>query len=259
MTDLSLILTAHREGILAGTTIRSARAAIDHARASDISMEVLVVLDRADTATSNIMRNGFVGLMDTPVQFIETAEGDPGLARNCGIQMASGHTATFLDADDLISANWFAAAWHMTQKRPDAIWHPACNLVFGGEKNLWWHVDSESALFDPLYLEWANYWTAISCAKIDIYRKFPFANNALHAGFGHEDWHWNRVTLKAGCAHKPAPETLYFIRRRRKSQTTRVVAADGVSWPLRTPRRNKSCLRSETPDCGDESHEFLLS
>lgn len=237
MTDLSLILTAHREGILAGTTIQSARIAIDHARAADISMEVVVILDRADAATSDIMRHGFAGLTDTPARFLETSEGDPGRARNRGVQVASGHAATFLDADDLISANWFAAAWHMVQQRPDAIWHPACNLVFGQERNLWWHVDSESALFDPLYLEWANYWTAISCAKIDVYREFPFAGNILHDGFGHEDWHWNRVTLQAGHAHKPAPETLYFIRRRQGSQMTRVEAADGVSWPLRIPRR----------------------
>lgn len=240
MTDLSLILTAHREGILAGTTIQSARAAINHAVAAGVSMEVVVVMDRANEATKAIMHHGFDGLAKAPVRFLETDEGDPGRARNHGMQLAKGHAATFLDADDLISANWFTAAWKMLRQRPDAIWHPGCNLVFGKENNLWWHVDSESALFDPLYLEWSNYWTAISFATVELYRKFPFSDNALQAGFGHEDWHWNRVTLAAGHAHKPVPDTLYFIRRRQGSQLTRVEAADGVSWPLRSPRKKRA-------------------
>ncbi|MFD1880315.1 glycosyltransferase family 2 protein [Paracoccus pacificus] len=235
MTDLSLIITAHREGILAGPTIRSAQAAIAHARRAGVTVEVIVTLDRADDDTRAIMRHGFGRTEGAEVSFIETDEGDPGRARNVGIANASGFAATFLDADDLVSENWFTEAIRAVQSRPDAIFHPACNRVFGIENNLWWHVDSESTLFDPLYLEWSNYWTAISCAPVETYRRLPFAGNDLHRGFGHEDWHWNRVTLAAGHAHKPVLETVYFIRRRRGSQMSHVLAADGVSWPMRQP------------------------
>ncbi|MDO5622707.1 MAG: glycosyltransferase [Paracoccus sp. (in: a-proteobacteria)] len=233
MTDLSVILTAHREGILAGPTIRSAQAAMVHARAAGAALELIVVLDRADDDTRAIMRHGFGRMDGASVTFLDTDEGDPGRARNRGIERAAGFAATFLDADDLVSENWFTQALTAARARPDAIFHPAVNQVFGIESNLWWHVDSESALFDPLYLEWSNYWTAISCAPVDTYRRLPFAANNLHQGFGHEDWHWNRVTLAAGHPHKPVPDTVYFIRRRRGSQMSHVQAADGVSWPMR--------------------------
>lgn len=236
MTDLSLIITAHREGILAGPTIRSAQAALAHAQNSGATLEVIVVLDRADDDTQRIMRHGFADTRSAAVSFIDSDEGDPGRARNLGIARASGFAATFLDADDLVSENWFAEALRAVKARPDAIFHPAVNQVFGIESNLWWHVDSESTLFDPLYLEWSNYWTAISCAPVATYRQIPFEANNLHQGFGHEDWHWNRVTLAAGHAHKPVPDTVYFIRRRRGSQMSQVLAADGVSWPMRLPR-----------------------
>ena len=245
MADLSIVLTAHREGILSGSTIRSALRAIERARAGGIVLEVVVVLDRADRPTRDILHHGFAALDGTPVRFIETDEGDPGAARNRGIEVAQGKAATFLDADDLVSENWFLAAASMIRQRPDAILHPAASLAFGQERHLWWHVDSESPLFDPLYLEWANYWIAISCARTELYRSHPFAPNALHAGFGHEDWHWNRVTLAAGHPHKPVPETLYFYRRRPGSQMAQVAAAGGVSWPLRAPRQNPQDLRRQ--------------
>lgn len=245
MTDLSLIITAHREGILAGPTIRSALVALTHARQSGAELEVLVVLDRVDDDTRAVMRHGFANTQSASVAFIESDEGDPGRARNLGIARASGFAATFLDADDLVSENWLTQALRAVKARPDAIFHPAVNQVFGIERNLWWHVDSESTLFDPLYLEWSNYWTAISCAPVATYRQMPFAANNLHQGFGHEDWHWNRVTLAAGHAHKPVPETVYFIRRRHGSQMSQVQAADAVSWPMRDPRVTASASFSK--------------
>ena len=226
--DISVVLTAHREGLIAAQSARSAEEAVADAAAHGIKSEIVVVLDRADTATSSVLRHALEGR----ARFIETSEGDPGLARNRGVDVAQGDTVAFLDGDDLWSSNWLTAAFRQIAQRPDSIAHSACNLVFGRNRLLWWHTDSETALYDPAYMNWTNYWDALTLARRDLYRNIPFKANDLRLGFGHEDWHWNMVTLRKGHAHKPVPGTMHFKRSRSGSQMSAVDRVGGVPWPI---------------------------
>lgn len=227
--DVSVVITAHREGVIAGVSARSAWAAVEHAEKCDgLKSEIIVVLDRADDTTREVMRAGF----GDGAIFLETSEGDPGQARNKGIEAASGAHAAFLDADDLWSYNWLSEACHLLRARPDVIAHSACNVIFGEEHLLWWHPDSEGDLCDPVYLNWNNYWDAMSFARTETYRRFPFKANDLELGFGHEDWHWSAWTLAEGVPHKPVPNTLHFKRKRRGSQMDVVERSGAIVWPL---------------------------
>jgi glycosyltransferase involved in cell wall biosynthesis len=228
--DISVVLTAHREGVLAGATANSARRAIARA-ATDLGLvcEVILVLDRANDATSIVLEHAFNGICLT---VLKTDEGDPGQARNAGIAVARAPCATFLDGDDLVSENWLTEAHRLIAARPDCIGQSHCNMVFGNERNLWWHIDSEGPLFDPEYLNWGNYWDAMTFARTEIYRRFPFRRNDLKLGFGHEDWHWNAWTISEGVAHKPVPETMHFKRRRTGSQSALVEQSGSSRWPL---------------------------
>jgi glycosyltransferase involved in cell wall biosynthesis len=227
--DISIILTGHREKVLAGPTALSAREAITYATTQlGLSCEVILVLDRADATTRDILLGG----LGDGVRVLETDEGDPGQARNRGISAANGQFSAFLDGDDLWSYNWLSEAWRVSRDRPDAVLHSACNIVFGDEENLWWHVDSEDPAFDPDYLIWANYWDALSFASTEIHRKYPFVRNDLDLGFGHEDWHWHCLTHAAGIVHKPVPGTVHFKRRRKGSQMSLVEKFGAVVLPL---------------------------
>lgn len=228
-TNISIILTAHREGVIAGVSAKSAQAARRHAERAGLAHEIIVVLDRADALTRATLHSALGG----DAQFLETDEGDPGAARNRGIEAASGECSTFLDCDDLWSENWLSEANRLVDRRSDAIVHSACNLVFGDRRHLWWHVDSESKLCDPEYLSWMNYWDALSFARTDIYRRYPFRRNDMRLGFAHEDWHWNAWTLAEGVPHKPAPNTMHFKRARPGSQMDAVERAGGFRWPLK--------------------------
>jgi len=231
LPDISVVFTAHREGIIAGLTVRSALEAIAHIEQTlGKSSEILIVLDRADVVTKSV----FVGGLGPSARVFETDLGDPGQARNVGIENAAGECITFLDGDDLWSYNWLTEAYRLIKTRPDAVAHSNCNIVFGSERNIWWHIDSEGPLFDPKYLEWGNYWDAMAFSRTDIYRRFRFRPNNLSIGFGHEDWHWNVVTIAAGIPHKPVPNTIHFKRRRAGSVSAMVNEGHGTAWPLDT-------------------------
>lgn len=233
LPDISVVITAHREGVIAGATARSAREAIDHIRRTlGKTIEVIAILDRADDLTRTVLTNG----LGPGASIVETDEGDPGQARNRGVDHAIGEYISFLDADDLWSFNWLTEAYKLVEKRPDVIAHSNCNITFGREHNIWWHVDSEGPLFDLRYLEWANYWDALAFARTDVYRRFPFRPNDLKTGFGHEDWHWNCMTIAAGIAHKPVPNTVHFKRRREGSVSAKVNEQMGTVWPVEYAR-----------------------
>lgn len=226
--DVTAILTGHREGLLAGPASRSLLTAVETAEASGIRCQIVAVLDRVDTLTREVLRTG----LGDRATFIESDEGDPGKARSIGISAATGGYACFLDADDLWSTNWITGAFAAVQERPDAIFHSACNMIFGDDRLMFWHVDSESPDFDPLYLEFNNYWDALCFAKTEIFRATPFRANDLTLGFGHEDWHWNAMTLAKGIPHKPVPGTMHFKRARSRSQMSKVNEVGSVRWPL---------------------------
>jgi glycosyltransferase involved in cell wall biosynthesis len=231
--DISVVITAHGEGLLAGISARSADAAVDAAIAAGLRCETVVVLDRADKITTDVLTGYYGGR----ARIVETREGDPGLARNCGVQAAIGQHAAFLDADDLWSENWLVESHKLLVDRPDIIAHSACNIVFGAASMLWWHADSESPSCDLTYLEWMNYWDALAFARRELLLDNPFICNDLKRGYGHEDWHWNQITIARGIPHKPVPQTIHFKRRRAGSQSDLVNKCGGVTWPKASEAR----------------------
>jgi glycosyltransferase involved in cell wall biosynthesis len=226
--SISVAITAHREGLLAGLSIKSAIACIREAEKASLKSEIIVILDRADALTTRTIQSA---LVNEEATIIEVDLGDPALSRNRAVDQARGKYITFLDADDLWSVNWLVSAWRMLEDQSGTIGHSYCNIVFGDRSTVWWHADSKSEDFDPNYLSWANYWDAMSFALLDVHREHPYRPNRLELGFGHEDWFWNHQTLMSNYSHRPVMGTIHFKRARAGSQMADVRKHGDLTWP----------------------------
>lgn len=211
---VSAIITLHREGVLAHTTLHSIERVRRHAEASAIPMELVIVLDRADEETRRIARaHPAVRPTDT---ITEVGHGDLSLSRNHGIALARGECIGTFDGDDYFSENWVTTAWWYVQEcGPKTIVHPEMMIAFGALNAYWWQVDQSGPHYRPCAQLMLNFWNACAFARREAFRDFPYVVARVgEAGFGFEDWHWNCETIAAGYVHRLALGTVRFERRK---------------------------------------------
>ena len=105
--DLSIGITAHAEGPLAKKTLKSVFLAITELEKRGITYEIIVNIDRGDKATREYFAKFH---KDSHFIILESDFGDLGLSRNHILSNSHGKIVSFLDADDLISKNWYTNA-----------------------------------------------------------------------------------------------------------------------------------------------------
>lgn len=227
VADISLIITAHREGGLSHPTLRSVTAMLDSAKAASIAVELVVVLDRPDDETRARFQR-FASQVDTAiVEMIEVDEGDLGSSRMRGVAVSSAPFISWIDADNLYSPGWLKRATKMLQDCPsDVVIHPAWILSFGEQNQRFAVKASTSPDFDLGVVPAFHPWTSMAATSRAVIESHSFTRSAEDQGFGPEDWHWNLETLAAGVDHLVAPETAVFCRIKR----------DGTLWPSQAKR-----------------------
>lgn len=225
---ITAIITAHREGIMLGSTIRSFMECVTYTEEHlDVNIEKLLVLDSADTFTKEVAET----CLDKGFVIFETEFKDQGLARNFAIEKSNGRYIAFLDGDDLWSYNWLVEAFKLCElDQGKIIAHPEYNWFFEMNNNIFMHVDQDEEYFDPDFLRFGNYWDALSLTPKEIHEKIPFCERNVEEGTAYEDWYWNILTFLEGFKHKVALNTIHFKRRREGSQTLQ--ASKNKTLPL---------------------------
>jgi glycosyltransferase involved in cell wall biosynthesis len=210
--DISVIVTAHREGRLAHRSMKSVFRAIDYSQGCGIKIQVIVVLDRPDELTT-----GYFSQYGNPsIQIEQTDFGDPGLSRNHGVVCSSGKYVAFLDADDLFGKNWLKAAYEEARKIDEyKVFHPQYVMGFGQENFVAKYVgmdDSEFCLGNMLEY---NCWNSVHfLAARALLIENPFIETPPDSGFGYEDWHWNCEVIAKGIQITVVPGTCMFYRKK---------------------------------------------
>lgn len=212
--DLSVIVTLHKEGTLAHVALSSLFEARRHARLEGHTVQMVLVLDRADDATRAIAREH--PLRDGSELLLEIDFGDSAMARNAGIGRCTGEHICTIDGDDLVSRHYFTSHLREAARHGrEVILHPEMVVSFGMYNAFNWQVDQDGQYFDRNSLLMINPWISAVFAHRSVFERVPYVVcYPRTTGFGYEDWYWNCETIANGNVHRLAWGSVYFYRRK---------------------------------------------
>lgn len=210
--DLSIIVTAHSEGILLHKTLKSIDRATALLTTKGYVYEVILHLDSPAANTLEYL-GANKDYLDRYTIFTNSF-GDAGASRNFAVSKATGIYATFIDGDDLVSQNWFVDALQYLIKHSDSniIAHAELTLEFGATSALVQKHGEIDQATDSLLSVYANRWNAILMTSRSILLKHPYTVDP--EGFGFEDWHLNNTFIYEGYHNVLIPQTVIFVRRK---------------------------------------------
>jgi glycosyltransferase involved in cell wall biosynthesis len=214
MTDLTLIVTAHDETVVAGPTMRSADLAVEAARERGYTVQPIIALDAPTEATTAYFHQPRFDHWERRTLH----ERDLGRARNALVPDTDGDLIAFLDADDLFSENWLAEAVTVVKTGlalgEKLIAHPELNVLFDRNRAVSRNLDQESPLFTPHYLYVRNYYDSLCLAPRDAHLTVPYAPRDIPNGLSFQDFQFSIETISRGWKHAVVKDTIIFKRRR---------------------------------------------
>jgi glycosyltransferase involved in cell wall biosynthesis len=228
--DVSIVISFHREGLLAHSTLNSVHRCRKYAQETGLRTESIWVLDSVDEETRRVVTSHPTAAED--MRFVEVSHRDPGATRNSGVATARGQVVAILDGDDYYSENWIERGFYFLSLFGDhCIVHPEFVIGFGVEKVWGRMVDPGKNGLERGGLLVENYWPRWSMASREIYEQTPYVTTRpAITGFGHEDWHWNCETIAKGIEHRLAIGTVGF-RRRKLTGGWRNASMENASLP----------------------------
>jgi len=219
MTDLTLIVTAHDETVVAGPTMRSADLAVEAARARGYSVQPIIALDAATEATTAYFHQPRFDHWERRTMH----EGDLGRVRNALLPDTDGAVIAFLDADDLFSENWLAAGLAVLKAAEErgerVIAHPELNVLFDRNVAVTRNVDQDSPMFTPHYFYVRNY-DSLCLAPRQAHLAAPYTPRDIPNGLSFQDWQFSIESMARGWKHVVVEDTIIFKRRRDFSLVT---------------------------------------
>lgn len=229
--DVSVVITFHREGLLAHKSLLSLGRCRTAAELGGISVEVIATLDLPDAETERVVRA--FDLPGKPDLLLPLDVGDLGQARNSAIRVAAGHWVLICDGDDYLSENYILRCVQCAKEHAQNVVLHAELVLFFDE----WHAISrqtgdDDPGFDPACMLVCNPWNSCSFAQRSVYVDVPYARaRPGESGFGFEDWHWNCETLASGNPHRIVPNTVHYVRRKMRDSLNAAHAAHHALIP----------------------------
>jgi glycosyltransferase involved in cell wall biosynthesis len=214
MTDLTLIVQAHNESVVAGPTMRSADLAVAAARERGYSVQQIIALDRATPATAAYFGQPRYDHWERVV----VDEGDLGATRNTVIARADGDFIACLDADDIFSENWLAEGMDVVTAGAEGwrglIASPELEVLFDRNVASTRNLEQDSPLFTPYYLYLRGYYDSLCIAPREAHLEVPYSRRDIPNGLAFQDFQFAIETMSRGWKHVIVRDTVIFKRRR---------------------------------------------
>ncbi len=253
--EISIIVTAHSEGILIHKTLLSVQRAIDNLPPG-VAVETILHADNPTRETKDYLQrvNSFFDVI-----VYQNSFGGPGESRDFCVKKATGKYITFIDADDIMSEKWLSGALALLENRPygSAVAHSSMTIEFGDENSIVRKAPGINTNTDTLLNVWSGRWNSIIFAPTNILKETGYPHN--QKGFGFEDWHLSCLLIDLGLENILVPETVIFVRRKssgslwneHKTQKTLLPANNLLSFKnirsLPSPSNNSSQDIATTP------------
>lgn len=228
--EVSVVLNLHRESLLLTPTLLSLEACALEARAAGISVELIAVFDRTDDATREAFNAQRLDGFDR-VEKVEVNVGSLGLARNAGIERATGEYIWTSDSDDLVSSNAIVALLETARRHanPNVVVFIEYLCAFGDRYH-------NVRYFDSKYLtagDFALHHPYISRIFVPraAFEQAGYDDLRVASGFAYEDWHLNCNLRARGYDMVVAPDTVIFYRQRDGSLLRQADAASSRLVP----------------------------
>lgn len=214
---LSIVITAHKEGMILDRTLRSVFECIKEAE--NIKCDLLINVDKGDDKTRSVAEK-YSARDDIRINY--SNYGDVGIVRNKAIKKAKGKYVMLIDGDDIISPNWIVEGMKTLFDAPcGAVVHPESEVRFDNDKiqsciirkayDNQWH--------ETLALIGGNRWCSVVMGKKKDLKKCHYSKNG--DGFGYEDYYFNCCLTEAGIKHLIVKNTVVFCLQKDESISTK--------------------------------------
>ncbi len=208
MLELSIIITAHNEGLLAHKTMMSVLRALNE---TNTEYEVLIQIDNGDLATLDYFRRY---ADNKSFRIFQTRFGDRGKARNAAIEEARGKYLLFLDAHDLISSNYISETLKLLRMQQN-------NVVVSSQYCLdFWDCAEKFQLQElpnsttreenAKVLLGINPWKSALAGARELFLAHQYV--AMQDGFQDEDYAFNIDLIADNISYRSVPGTTLFCR-----------------------------------------------
>ena len=211
--DVSIVLNMHREALFLAPTMYSLEKCVLEARAEGLKVELIAVFDRADEATRLAFAEHDLSAYER-VEAVEVDVGSLGLARNAGIERATGEYIWTSDADDLVSSNAIVALYRTARARGHGKVAVFLEYLcaFGEQYHNVRYISAEFLTAADFALQ--HPFVSRIFVHRSTFQTLRYDDLRVTSGFAYEDWYFNCELRAQGYELLIAPDTVIFYRQR---------------------------------------------